>query len=254
MAFNFTFGAQPQAAPTNAVHLTEQMLLKDLAADVLDEFIGVYNSMSENRDAQPIDVSRSVEADVEMIKSEIAKTSQGPLMAAARQIDSAMGTLKGLKEELQQAQVDLNGSTQGRDLPTPFITRFVENTERTSERISRDLQAQSARFHSVTKEPLLDLLRNEHTASLRCSSKIAELQEQLEEVRIEFEGRTGVKLDKVRALDIEADTCVQDLRNMAEQFESDKIRKEETRAKHSDLFGASTLPPPQQKNSKSMFG
>jgi len=242
---NETQNEEPQ------IKLTEQMLINDLPQEISDEFVTTFQKSSDFKNVAPLSRGSEIESTLQLITEGTLAAIDGPLMAVAHLIDSGKDSVNDFSTELTRSTSDLNNSSHVRTTPTPFIIRSVERIERRSVSLSQALAAYESRMMPISKEDpikiLKEFLKQENHALIRSSGRIVNIRSKYETLKTNYQHKLRIpsltQLEEIPSQKTTS-TCADGIKSRLAQYFSERKRKEEKLRQTTDLFGASTLPPP----------
>lgn len=264
MAFNFnfnktgtnsfgSFGQQqkPQEHQKPRFQVTEQMQLSDLPAEESNDFISVFQSISENSAIKPLTPSDSIESDIEQLTQQTKAAILGPLTSLAHQVDYGKHILDEFKRVLDTSRSDFGNKSQARSLPTPFIKRYVQRVHQESQDFSEALASYKSKMEATqlnnSTQSVYDFLEQQQLAILRVSSHIAKIRDQTNSIRAELSSKLKINPYQLMASNdsTEIETTIsRDVLNHYKAYLNDEKRKADERLLHTDLFGTNTAAPP----------
>ena len=269
--FNFNFGGSSNNAAAEKdeskqhFQISEQMLLSELPNDIASEFVDVYktiqNTTSEMSQTAAKTSTCENQSDVQKLKQETTAAIVGSLSSLAHQIDIGQSTFHELKAEHELAKLDLDSYSHFRGAPSPFIKRYFAKIQKFADDLAQSLSSYSNRCQSRTNDARNDgeamlnsMLNEQHSAILRCSSRVAALVEKMDRVEAEISNRMKGGITHQKSEDSQNDNCSRMLQESWKRFQNNQKRKLYKIADESDLFGNSATQAQNQSSSGFSFG
>jgi hypothetical protein len=183
--------------------LSEQMQISELDDTSSNSIVDIFNKINEISMVQKLDFNTEIESSIRSIKEETKKAIFGPLTAQARTLDECNRTVFSLSRELVNSEHDIRAKS-AKEVPTPFIKRYVKNLERQYYQIDETIKSVAASYNRnnelANESPefvLAMMLKKEHDAVVRCSSKLQKLKSQFDYVSSEYEKNFKIS-DKIK--------------------------------------------------------
>lgn len=236
--------------------VTEQMQISDLPNDIATLFVNAYELIQKNSKDLSTNASNvsncTIEPEFNIIRKDIVECITGSLISLAHQIDFGQSSLNECKKDLDTAKSDCTNSNQIRGVPSPFIKRYASRITKRAEELSQALASYNSRFQpnqnqfssfqeQSESQVLNNLLAEQQKAILRCSSRVAAINERLERIRSTIKSKLKTSINTNQNEGIQQVLCAQKVQDDYKRYLSDQKQKRIKIAEETDLFGNSTI-------------
>ena len=229
--------------------INENMLLEDVDNEVAADIKAIYDGCLSVSSFGPIENADAHRSEIKKIKERTKNCIFGELMSVAHQIDNGKSTIKGLSKELDVSHVDIQNSSHARTTPTPFIKRSVERIIRHARDISADLDASQSKMEAAQitdpLEAISAMLKSQHSAVIRCSSKVASVRSNYESLRAAMQQKlpaSSIAKIEEGKVNEQNETCSEEISSSYKRFVTERKNKFSKRMEKMDMFGAINEP------------
>lgn len=272
-----TASAEP---PKPQIKITDQTMLDDLPDEIRDKFLTAFDSLAlektsysnlitavtemkegKKKDGKDVKDAKDKSIQIEETIVNQKKSAEkdlllGELLSTARMIDEGKSIISNLQNELDTAKSDIENSSHARSIPTPFIVRYVQRIEQSASELSENLASAESKLQPSSNfsstSTMTSFLTEQYDAVQRASTRVAELEAQLSEVRqlviskMKIPPSQLVILEELEANDKESTTAAT-VKTNYDLFLSDQKKNLEKRGDVTNLFGISYAKPVAQK-------
>lgn len=261
--FNFG-GKQNKEEEKPKFQMTDEMFLSELPNDLAKQFNDVYEKIQQISKDLSSNINNSssstVEIDVKYIQEQTKEYREGPLTSFARRIDSGYKSYSDSKKELEYAKTDFQNASHFHDTPSPFMKRYTNRLIKDFEQSSQALESYNIRFKPETQfssnnqntanqiipsQVMISILKEEHQAILRCSSRIAQIKRRHDDMITHFSNR-GINFYIDQHSQKEKPFCSQVLQDSYKRFLDNKKNTIQKITEETNLFGDYDIAIPQK--------
>lgn len=189
---------------------------------------------------------KEIEEQIKEIRKQTESILLGDLMGVAHQVDDSKVMLEEIKQDYETNHNDVSVSSHVRQIPTPFITRYVNRIEKKAIDLSESLSSYESRFQSTPNiaddSQYTSLLEQQYDAILRLSAGVAYLKDRVNDLRTLATNKLKISENAIKEQEEieESDTgssLAVNIKRRYELFQQEEKKKSEKISEKTDLFG-----------------
>ncbi|EAY11070.1 hypothetical protein TVAG_044940 [Trichomonas vaginalis G3] len=206
--------------------------------------VGVAAAKQENIDLE----NNNIEDTIKEIRKETEDILLGDLMGLAHQADDCKAIVEEIREDFDTNRNDVSVSSHARQIPTPFIVRYVGRIERKAIELSESLASYESRFqtsqNATDENEYIEFLTQQTEAIKRLSTSVAELSDKVDNVRTQSMNKLKISANTIKEREEAEDednssaTATQ-IKRKYELFLQEEKKQNEKISEKTDLFGVS---------------